>query len=326
MIRRILVLGLSALLLTGCGPLPAEEHAFAVVLAVDVQDSLWRMSVRMPSYVASGKYMTCTGEGETIQQAAAALAADAPMPLDLGQLRLTVVTERLAASPMMPEALAWLEAREDLRLQAVLCVTQGDMDALMEASNPTTGSRLSKSLQVALESGAGQGIIPLCTLSEALRLGKRQTPLFPLVEATPDGKSLRFSGGWAQGMVFSEEDCRCLMLLTGAWKKGTFPLGEGEITLLDASVRPQISQNTAVLKGNVTAATRGVSPEEAQEMLIEKITRLMMDTSASGLDVLGLKRQAIREALTAAKWQEDKWQERLRSLNWQVELDFLWQD
>jgi len=91
-------------------------------------------------------------------------------------------------------------------------------------------------------------------------------------------------------------------------------------------VCPQISQNTAVVKGSVTAATRGVAPEEAQTLLTEKITLLMMDTSAAGLDVLGLKRQAIREALTAAKWQEDRWQERLRSLNWQVELDFLWQD
>lgn len=327
--KRIILILIAALLCTSCTALPAEERAFAVALAVDGGPGAWRVWARIPTYQSGGGYATVQGEGDTLEGALAALDAAAPQQLHPGQLRLIVFTRQLAQSEALPMAIAALAARQDLRMDAALAVTEDDPAALMDAMTPASGSRLSKSLDTQMEARIAQGVLIPAPLSVVCRMGERQSPV--LMGAQLREGSVELSGCWPVGTdgragePLSPEDTQLLALLLGTMKRGalTLPGGAGTVHLTDASADAELSlptmQSAAVrltLQGSASPQTGdGLSQSVATAVL-----NLLKRLSAGGCDALGLGRQAIVHAENMAHWHEMAWPEKYRDLTWTVSV------
>lgn len=325
--KRIATLLLMTLLLGGCTALPAEERSFAVALGVTHTEGLWTASARIPTYQTGGGYTTVSGEGASLESALGALDAASPMELDLGQLRLLVFSAELARSERFPGALMTLAARQDLRMGAALAVTQEDVQALMDALTPTTGSRLSKSIDVLLETRIGQGTLLHASLSEVMRMGERQSPV--LMNAGLESGALTLSGGWpvsADGRAtepLSPEETQLLALMLGCLQRGTLSLPEGVVRLTGAQAESELSLPT--LQGaSVRLTLQCVSSPLTDEALSQAVATACLGVlnrlSGAGCDALGLGRQAMMHAGDMAQWRQVDWPARYRELQWSVSV------
>ena len=324
--KRLMTL-LMCLLLTGCAALPAEERSFAVALGVAGGTGAWRVYARIPTYRTGGGYTTVSGEGDTLPHALAALDAAAPMQLHLGQLRLMIFSADTARSADFPAALATLGDRHDLRADASLAITEDGLGALMDALKPATGARLSKSLDVLLETRLEQGTVPRAALADVLRMDDRQQPV--LMNIALDGKDITLSGGWPIGSdgsaawMLTPEEVQLLSLMQGWLKRGVLSLAEGTVRLTDVSADVELSVPTLQ-----TASVRlilGISASPLTEEALSQATAtaclgLLGRLSAVGCDALGLGRQAIACARSMEDWHELDWPQRYREIVWTVSV------
>ncbi len=324
--KRLMTL-LMCLLLTGCAALPAEERSFAVALGVAGGPGAWRVYARIPTYQTGGGYTTVSGEGDTLPHALAALDAAAPMQLHLGQLRLLVFSADTARSAEFPAALATLSERHDLRADASLAITEDGLGALMDALKPATGARLSKSLDVLLETRLEQGTVPRAALADVLRMDDRQQPV--LMNIALDGKDITLSGGWPIGSdgsaawMLTPEEMQLLSLMQGRLKRGVVSLQEGTVRLTDASADVELSVPT--LQAASVRLILGISASPLTEEALSQATAtaclgLLGRLSAVGCDALGLGRQAIACARSMEDWHELDWPQRYREIVWTVSV------
>ena len=324
--KRLMTL-LMCLLLTGCAALPAEERSFAVALGVAGGTGAWRVYARIPTYRTGGGYTTVSGEGDTLPHALAALDAAAPMQLHLGQLRLMIFSADTARSADFPAALATLGDRHDLRADASLAITEDGLGALMDALKPATGARLSKSLDVLMETRLEQGTVPRAALADVMRMGDRQQPV--LMNIALDGAEIALSGGWPIGSdgsaawMLTPEEVQLLSLMQGRLKRGVLSLAEGTVRLTDVSADVELSVPTLQ-----TASVRrilGISASPLTEEALSQATAtaclgLLGRLSAVGCDALGLGRQAVAHAKDAADWDALDWPARYREIAWTVSV------
>ena len=324
--KRLMTL-LMCLLLTGCAALPAEERSFAVALGVAGGPGVWRVYARIPTYQTGGGYTTVSGEGDTLPHALAALDAAAPMQLHLGQLRLLVFSADTARSAEFPAALATLSERHDLRADASLAITEDGLGALMDALKPATGARLSKSLDVLMETRLEQGTVPRAALADVMRMGDRQQPV--LMNIALDGAEIALSGGWPIGSdgsaawMLTPEEMQLLSLMQGRLRRSVLSLAEGTVRLTDVSADVELSVPTME-----TASVRLILGISASPLTEEALSRaaataclgLLGRLSAVGCDALGLGRQAVAHAKDAADWDALDWPARYREIAWTVSV------
>lgn len=308
-------------LMTGCTALPAEERAFAVALAIAREGAEWRVSARIPTYQSDGGYATLTGRGDTLTTALADLDDAAPMRLHLGQLRLVVLDAGLGAD-LMP-TLHSLASLPEMRLAALAAVTQEDAASLMAAMKPGSGTRLSKSLDVLAETRVEQGVIPPSTLSAVVRMGERQSPVLAGVEIREDAVELL--GGWpvdAQGKLsqpLAAGEMQLLSLLQGRAKN--LRLTEADAAeVREISAKARLNGNAAQVQLKLRLVRGGQEAEALEALLARRCLTLLTGLYASGCDVLGLGRQAVRNARDMGQWQAMAWTERLAQLQWTVSV------
>jgi hypothetical protein len=193
----------------------------------------------------------------------------------------------------------------------------------MEALQPGSGTRLSKALDVLAETRQEQGVIPAATLSDVIRMGERQSPVLPIVRL--DGESVELLGGWpvdGQGRLtqpLTAGEMQLLSLLQGRVK--ALRLTEAEAAeVREISARTRLSGSTAHVKLTLRMV-RGPSDAKVMEALLaRRCLALLTDLYASGCDVLGLGRQAVRSAEDWAQWKSLAWPERLGELRWTVSV------
>ena len=325
--KRILVICAIGLMLSGCTALPAEERSFAVALGVEGGQGAWQVHARIPTYQTGGGYATVTGEGDSLSAALAALDAASPMQLHLGQLRLLVFSADLARGKEFALALEEITARHDLRMEAKPAITEADMKSLMDALKPATGARLSKSLDVLMETRDEQGTVIAAPLSEILLMGERQSPA--LLNISLDGQEASLSGCWpigtdgkAQGPL-SPEETQLLSLMLGRMKTGTLSLAEGTIRITSAKAEVSLEgptlQNAAVrlmLRCNASSLSDAAVSQAAATACLGVLNKL----SGMGSDALGLGRQALRHAQDMAQWHDMNWPQRYREIEWSVSV------
>lgn len=321
--KRFGLLILFCLLCTACTALPAEERSFAVVLGIGRTDGQWIACARVPTYQTSGGYTTVTGEGETMEAALAAIDAASPMQLHLGQLRLLIFTAELARSDAFPSVIRTLSARHDLRLKVAVAVTDAELIRLMDAMEPANGSRLSKSLDVLIETRISQGTTVSSTLSDVIRMGERQSPV--LIRVTLPGKEPVLSGCWPlshSGVVtepLAPDETQLLSLMLGRMTSGTLSLAEG-------TARINAAESCAELEGLQQASVRLTLRCSAASLMDGALSQALADEclgvlnrlSAMGSDALGLGRQAIVHVADMAQWHVLDWPLRYRDMNWSV--------
>lgn len=322
----VLVLGM-LLALTGCNALPSEERSFAVVLGINVKEAAWQAFARVPTYQTDGGYATATGEGESLLSALAALDEALPMKLDLGQLRLLLIGRELSAADLLPHTLDELTKRHDMRRQAVVCLTEEDVHAVMEALNPSAGTRLSKSIDVLTEAKMEQGIMLPSDLATVMLMGERQQAILPALSM--QDKKIDITGGYPinaeghAGAKLSSDEMKLAALMAGRLKTGTVNLSEGAVQVLgvsaDTALRlPDLAQGAVRLM-----IRRGDSdpPADSLELSFASACLAVLEKlSGNGCDVLGLGRKAICRTETMAQWDALNWPERYRSIAWRVSV------
>lgn len=325
--KRCWMLLLWALLCTACTALPAEERSFAVALGVDKQGTQWTACARVPTYQTGGGYSTVRGEGETLEAALSALDAGSPMQLHLGQLRMIVFTDDLAKTEDFPAALDALSARHDLRMAAFVAVTDTDLMTLMEAMNPANGSRLSKSLDVLIETRIEQGTVLPAVLSDVIRMGERQSPV--LMHLSLSGKDVALSGSWPvsqKGVVtepFSPEETQLLSLMLGQLTTGTLSLTEGTVRLTSATAQTELSLPT-MQDASVRLMLRYTASPLTEDALSRAVATACLGVlnrlSGMNCDALGLARQAISHAHDMDDWHDMDWAARYPDIVWSVSV------
>ena len=313
-----LLVWLMLLSCTGCSALPAEERAFAVALMVTKKGESWQVYGRIPTYQSDGSYRTVTGEGTQLLSALADMEAASPMPLHLSQLRLLVLDAALEGDAI--SVLQTVSERADMRLQCSVAMTEIPANVLMEALVPQTGTRLSKMLDVLLESRQEQGLVLPMTLADAIRMGERQTPV--LMALTLQNDALDVSGGYALGMQnvpLTAQETVLLSLLWGTAKTPYLLLQDGGARVRDVHCRITLEGSSAATVEVTMQAVENSMPTDLLEAaLAEELLALLTRLSQSGCDVLGLGQQAMCGVDTMNDWYALAWPERLKGIRWTV--------
>ena len=317
-----------ALLCSACSALPAEERSFAVVFGVSGGAGDWTLHARVPTYQTGGGYLTVTGRGDTLPHALADLDAAAPMQLHPGQARMIVLSADTACSADFPQVMAWLTQWRALRSGAYLAVTPMALDAFMQTLEPATGTRLSKSLDVLVQSRLQQGVIPASTLAEVLSMGERQSPV--LLNADVSEDALILAGGWPVGEdgraaqePLTAQEMQLLSLMQGRLTQGTLSLDEGAVRLTGASADVSLSLPTlqaAHVTLTLEAADSPLTAQELSRAVASACLRLLNRLSALGCDALGLARQAIVHMSDMDAWHALDWPQRLQAMEWAVSV------
>ena len=324
--RRVIIILLCCLLAGGCSALPAEERSFAVALGLSVREGVWEAAARIPSYQQSGGYLTLQARGGSLEEAMAGLDASAPMRMHYGQLRLLIFSGELARSGSFVSAVEAVADRAETRLQAQLCVTEDPMKGVMDALEPQTGARLSKSLDVMLETRREMGVIPDASLSGILRMGQRQDPVLIRI-SLEDEKTLRLTGGemisgaaGAQGSL-SAEEMQLLSLMQGKVRRTMITLEDGTVTIHDAGCRLSLDGNRACVRLKVRCSGSSLTAEGAADALQREVRGVIGRLAEAGCEALGLGRFAIRHFRDAAAWRELDWRHVYPALEWEILVD-----
>ena len=324
MMRIMALLLTTALLCASCTALPAEERAFAVALCVAQEGETWRVHGRIPTYQTGGGYLTVTGEGPTLTAALASMEAAAPMHLHLSQLRLLVLEETLAQTEALGTALQTLAQRPDMRLQCAVALTQAPVKDVADALEPATGARLSKSIDVLLESRREQGGILAATLEEIIRMGERQSPV--LMALKLDEGQMDLSGGYALtgelriASRVTAEEASLLSLLMGQQGNLRLSLPQGGAQVRESSAHASLDANLELARVDISlrSASSEITETVLEQAVADACAELLGRLSAAGCDVLGLGRKAIVHADDMAQWHASDWPARLRQLGWSV--------
>lgn len=327
--KRLLLwfLCLALVLCTGCTALPAEERSFAVVLGVDRSAEGWTACARIPTYQSDGGYATVQGNGQTLDAALSALEAASPMQLQLGQMRMLVFTQVLAQSPDFPGALETLSGRHDVRLEAAVAVTDAPLSALMDALSPSTGSRLSKTLDVLMEMRIQQGTALPSGLADVIRMGERQSPV--LMHLTLEGESIALSGGWLvnqSGLVttlLTPQEVQLLSLMLGRMRSGSLSLPQGAVRLTSSRAETALSlmdSPQGTVKLTLRCLSMPLTAEALAEEMADECQQLLARLSSMNCDALGLARQAVVQMNTMADWHALDWPTLYSQMNWTVEV------
>ena len=322
--RKLVAFVLCALLLTGCTALPGEERSFAVALGIGKQGDVWTAGARIPTYQSGGGYATLMAEGASLGESLAKLSAQAPMELHYGQLRLLALTKQAADSGPIPELLAALAERGEVRPQAAVCVTEEDIKVLLDAMKPATGSRLSKSLEAMVQARQTQGALPESTLSGVVRMGERQQPV--LMNAALEGETVQLAGGWMVGggqlkSSLSSTEMQLLSLLMGRWKQGTIALENNTLTLLDADSSIRLEGGRVHCKVQLRYGASTMTEEGVQQAVAQALRALTAKLADANCDALGLARQAVTAYATMAQWRDANWAGVYPALEWEFAVE-----
>lgn len=313
--KKMLVM-LMVLCCTSCTALPAEERAFAVALCIEKAGDVWQVYGRIPAYKADGEYLTVKGQGAMLDTALADMDASAPMKVTLSQLRLLMIS----AETEISDVLTVLAGKLDLRPQCVVAVTDEPAGKIMEALSPQSGSRLSKAIDLLVESRTEQGVIPDARLADVVRMGERQTPVF--ARAALKENQIDLTGAWAAGEWLTPEETALLSLLMGNTRELRLALPQGTSHVREAKVDVVLSVDGSSARVTLQAeATESDIPLDALERHVaDAALALVTRLSHLGCDALGVGRQHVCHYRDMMQWHEADWPGKYREIRWQVEV------
>ena len=339
MFRRMMLLFLCGILCASCSALPAEERSFAVAVGITRAGETWHTTARIPDYQQEGGYVTLSARGQSLTEALSQLDAAAPMRMHYGQVRLLVFSRETAETAGFSAALEELASMPDMRLQAQVCVTEADMASFMDALSPLTGTRLSKSLDILLDTHQRLGVIPDASLSAIMRMGERQCPVLLsaalAVQGGADDLPLQgagevlLSGCWlvdASGRVrgsLSARETQLLMLMCSRLRKATIPLEDGTVTLSDGSSRVRLDGNHVLCTLTLRYTHASLAQEALRQSVQAEAERVLGLLAAADCDALGLGDQAIRHFPDMEAWHALDWPGLYPNLTWDVQMKLL---
>ena len=162
---------LCALLLSGCSESNEVENlAYALILGLDLtDDGQIRVCAQIPKITGKddasdgsgdGSDLVFSAEGDGFPEALSRLEWIVPRRLDLSQLQLVIVSEKMARSDYFAAAATSIMDAYRLYTAARLAVCAGEAKAFVEQETMLIGSRIATELTAMFENYTDSGYIP----------------------------------------------------------------------------------------------------------------------------------------------------------------------
>lgn len=168
-----------ALLLCCCVPLfcscsfiTLERQIYPICMSLDVtEDGRFQIGVQAPR--ASGNddasYDIITASGKTPQDTLRVLSASTPYPLNFSQIRLCMISYRLASTTALRPLLRVLLELPSMRPTAYISIALGSALDVLQNQQPDFGMRLSTHLSLLLDRTRQERLLPDSTLANCVR-------------------------------------------------------------------------------------------------------------------------------------------------------------
>lgn len=159
-------------LLCACSSATLDRQVYPICLSVDMtQDGGFCVGVQAPRASADNpaSYELFTATGKDLDAALRTLAASTPYPLNFCQIRLCVVSYRLAATTPMRPLLRTLLELPTMRPSAYVSVALGNALDVLQYQKPELNTRLSTHLTLLLSRSQSENLLPDSTLSYCVR-------------------------------------------------------------------------------------------------------------------------------------------------------------
>ena len=360
----LLMLMILALLTTqGCyDAVDLNEQIFAVNLALDKGESAaLRLTLQVPQVTPTGMqpaqtdsdlqkngYVLHKVEGDTLSECLQLMHMVMPRRLSLMHLRGVYISEAAAQDEeLLHECLAVLDDAQTVRTSALLYITRGDAQAVLQAQLPLFGARLSKAQQAQSKALLAQGVIPEASLKGfAQALGQPcgaavavlaavngQVPedtaqpaaylAGELPRITADRVDLCGSAliGKEGLVLLNGYETQLMNLLRGDIKELTMTI-DGRPTTLTLRRKPHIRVRTGVeapcIEITLSARIQDAPNDGLTEAFCQDILSLLLKLQQNGLDPLNLTGRAKVHALMLAQWEAMDWKEAYRKAIWSV--------
>lgn len=372
--RRLLaaLLCVCAALLTGCSTLnQAEDLAFAVILGVDLtgQGEI-EICIQVPKITGqqsegesgssgSSDHLVYSAVGRDFDEALTLLQWAVPRKLDLSQLNLIVISEKLAKDDNFSRIADAVMAMPRLYTAARLAVCEGSALAFVSAEKPVIGTRMSTELTATFEDYVKNGFIPDTTFADVYYLSKSvySDALAAYAETAPGSgeseqaaaasavipdtssasrsetqQSNRFLGaavfrnGSMAGRLSGEEFLYC-KILQGERQAFAFTLGEQTVGLTTLGA-PSVTIDTSAspvkidlgLRFSIAASSKNASREALEAALEEALLRTVSVCKSMGAEPLNLAEIASGKFLTIDDWIAFSWRERFLESDVQIDV------
>lgn len=173
----ILIFLLICILTSGCSQVKqVENQAYIIVMGLDrADDGQIEMTVQLPHIASSGesdsgtsggKYFTMSVSEDDYESALEKLEWAIPRNINLSQLKLLILSEKLASEDYCRTLMESIVQTERLFDEAQVVVCENTAKEFVTALKPVIGERLSTDIIAMFESYSGLGFVPDCSLAE----------------------------------------------------------------------------------------------------------------------------------------------------------------
>ena len=345
-----------ALLLSGCGQLTQVENlAFVILFGVDLtDDGQIEVIAQIPKITgskgesdsggsASSDALVYSADGADFLTALTNLNWAVPRRLDLSQIELIAVSERLARSGRFMEIMDEMMDFNRLYTAARLAVCTGSVKEFIQAEKPVIGSHIANELDSMFADYVQNGYVPDVTFadvyyktisiySDPLTIYAEQSgaaadaqaasliiPEAPEVAGADMEQSNRFLGaavlhdGVMAGKLDGQEQLLC-KLLSGEQQSFAYSYGENTLYLTTLG-RPKISVDTRSEPAGIRIKLRLSLVPDNETTRIDGLNRAikadLLETidacKRMGVEPFGFAEVAARSFPTIDEWRDYDW-------------------
>ena len=363
----IALLTAAVLLLTGCGQLTQVENlAFVILFGVDLtDDDQIEVIAQIPKITgskggedsggsSSSDNLVYAAKGKDFLTALTNLNWAVPRRLDLSQIELIVISEKLAHSGQLMEIMDEMMDFNRLYTAARLAICTGGVKEFIQAEKPVIGSHIANELDSMFADYVQDGYVPDVTFADVYykTISIYSDPVTIFAEqSSPDGsaqaaslimpetpevagadmeQSNRFLGaavlhdGIMVGTLDGREQLLC-KLLSGEQQSFVYAFGENTLYLTTLG-RPKISVDTraepAVIRIKLRLALvpdNETTQIDGLDQAIESdVTEIIDVCKRMGAEPFGFAEVAARSFLTIDEWLDYDWHSQF--LNSRIEV------
>ena len=362
----LLILMILALLTTqGCyDAVDLNEQIFAVNLALDKgETAALRLTLQVPQVTPTGKdpaqtdsdlqkngYVLHKVEGDTLSDCLQLMHMVTPRKLSLLQLRGVYLSQAIAQDEeLLPSCLAVLNDARTVRASALIYLTRGDAQEVLQAQLPLFGARLSKAQQAQSRALLDQGVIPAASLKHfAQALSEPCAAAVAILAAVNDPSpdetvqssslpAAHLAGELPRITADRVDVCgsalvgRNGLILLDGYETQLMNLLHGDIKTLTLTAENRQVQLTLRRKPRIRVQTDGTVPrielklsvrihdadsDRLTESFYQDILSLLLKLQQNGLDPLNLTGRARARTLTLAQWEAMEWERLYPAAEW----------
>lgn len=368
----LIFLILICILTAGCSQVKqVENQAYIIVMGLDrADDGQLEMTVQLPQIAASGesdsgnsggKYFTMSVSEDDYESALEKLEWAIPRNINLSQLKLLILSEKLAGEDYCRRLIENIVQTERLFDEAQVVVCEDSAKEFVTAMKPVIGERLSTDITAMFESYSGLGYVPDCSLAEFYYLTESvySDPMAALGiftknqnEQSQSVPAAAFKGTPQEIVSGMESEVQTHYIGAALFSDGKFRgelsgsqtifanLLKGGVQTFRHKINDQSIEITPDRKPEIYVRTNtepvsikiGLSlsvntqedmpdPEELKSKLKDEIMDVIRTAQGFEVEPFGFAEKAAKHFATLQKWTDYKWKERYIGANFDINID-----